>query len=326
MKFSLKRTLLPLALGASLLLAACGESEKERLQRELAELSAQVTANQQILDEQNSELASFEIRKAATIAAIAEAESLKAQLESAIAELEAIKYNKFEEQTAELNALVASIENKSAAVAALTTQVEQLNLQLAELQAMKDAEAAFFARAKVIEPTEANGAITVHKFKFKADGDTRTYVRVINWERELVIYHDRSSDAAMVRISFEELGEAPSAENGEWIEPTFQRFDGPDFNTGQIIDWDTGVILDYADDAGGDENSGLMLTTFAGQPEAYQDQLAEVEEELRASIEAAKSAEQATEDQTSEKDNDGDFILIFFAILWCVIILPRIFR
>lgn len=307
MKFSLKRALLPLALGASLLLAACGESEKERLQRELAELSAQVTANQQILDEQNSELASFETRKAATIAAIAEAESLKAQLESSIAELESQQGNL-------TSGLDDAIESKSAAVAALTTQVEQLSLQLAELQSMKDAEAAFFARAKVIEPTEAKGAITVHKFKFKADGDTRTYVRVINWERELVVYHDRSSDAAMVRISFAELGEAPSAENDAWIKPTFQRFDGPDFNTGQIIDWDTDVILDYADDAGGDENSGLMLSTFAGQPEAYQAQLAEVEEELRASIEAAASAEGQTQTvEAEEQDSDG--FLVFFIIL-----------
>ena len=315
MKFSLKRALLPLALGASLLLTACGESEKERLQRELAELSAQVTANQQILDEQHSELASFETRKAATIAAIAEAENLKSQLESSIAELESQQGNL-------TSGLDDAIESKSAAVAALTTQVEQLSLQLAELQSMKEAEAAFFARAKVIEPTEANGAITVHKFKFKADGDTRTYVRVINWERELVIYHDRSSDAAMVRISFAELGEAPSAENDAWIKPTFQRFDGPDFNTGQIIDWDTGVILDYADDAGGDENSGLMLNTFAQQPDAYQAQLAELEEELRASIKATTEDQTQTIEEDQDSDNDLGFFLLMllFGLIFLLVI------
>ncbi len=315
MKFSLKRALLPLALGASLLLTACGESEKERLQRELAELSAQVTANQQILDEQHSELASFETRKAATIAAIAEAENLKSQLESSIAELKSQQGNL-------TSGLDDAIESKSAAVAVLTTQVEQLSLQLAELQSMKEAEAAFFARAKVIEPTEANGAITVHKFKFKADGDTRTYVRVINWERELVIYHDRSSDAAMVRISFAELGEAPSAENDAWIKPTFQRFDGPDFNTGQIIDWDTGVILDYADDAGGDENSGLMLNTFAQQPDAYQAQLAELEEELRASIKATAEDQTQTIEEEQDSDNDLGFFLLMllFGLIFLLVI------
>ncbi len=315
MKFSLKRALLPLALGASLLLTACGESEKERLQRELAELSAQVTANQQILDEQHSELASFETRKAATIAAIAEAENLKSQMESSIAELKSQQGNL-------TSGLDDAIESKSAAVAVLTTQVEQLSLQLAELQSMKEAEAAFFARAKVIEPTEANGAITVHKFKFKADGDTRTYVRVINWERELVIYHDRSSDAAMVRISFAELGEAPSAENDAWIKPTFQRFDGPDFNTGQIIDWDTGVILDYADDAGGDENSGLMLNTFAQQPDAYQAQLAELEEELRASIKATAEDQTQTIEEEQDSDNDLGFFLLMllFGLIFLLVI------
>jgi len=315
MKFSLKRALLPLALGASLLLTACGESEKDRLQRELAELRAQVTANQQTLDEQHSELASFETRKAATIAAIAEAENLKSQLQSSIAELKSQQDNL-------TSGLDDAIESKSAAVAVLTTQVEQLSLQLAELQSMKEAEAAFFARAKVIEPTEANGAITVHKFKFKADGDTRTYVRVINWERELVIYHDRSSDAAMVRISFAELGEAPSAENDAWIKPTFQRFDGPDFNTGQIIDWDTGVILDYADDAGGDENSGLMLNTFAQQPDAYQAQLAELEEDLRASIKATAEDQTQTIEEEQDSDNDLGFFLLMllFGLIFLLVI------
>mgnify|MGYP005710929553 CR=1 FL=1 len=51
MRFSLKCSLLSLALGASLLLGACGESEKEKLQRELAELNAEISANMLVLKE-----------------------------------------------------------------------------------------------------------------------------------------------------------------------------------------------------------------------------------------------------------------------------------
>ncbi|MDE0724764.1 MAG: hypothetical protein OSB62_08735 [Alphaproteobacteria bacterium] len=321
MRFSLKRTLLPLALGASLLLGACGESEKEKLQRELAELNEQISANVWILEEQNAEMGNFEIRKVAIMSSIAVAERFQAKLMASIAELEEREANLSGEQTAQLAELNASIESKATAVAALTTQVEQLNTQLAELQTMKAAEAEFFARAKVIAPSEENGAVTVHKFKLKAGKSTRTYVRIINWERELIIYHDRS-DAAMVSISFKQLGGSPSASEHGWVEPTIQRFDAADFNTGQIIDWDTGVILDYSDDAGGDENSGLLLSTFADQPEAYQAHLTELEAEL--GVEIAKMAETNNSNQVQETETTSDsfpilaafgFILLFFGII-----------
>ncbi len=321
MRFSLKCSLLSLALGASLLLGACGESEKEKLQRELAELNAEISANMLVLKEQRGEMETYETRKAATIAAIAEAEALQTQLQTAITNLEEREANLSGEQTAQLAELNASIESKTTVAAALTTQVEQLNTQLAELQTMKAAEAEFFARAKVIAPSEENGAITVHKFKLKAGKSTRTYVRIINWERELVIYHDRS-DAAMVSVPFKQLGGSPSASSHGWIEPAIQRFDAADFNTGQIIDWDTGVILDYSDDAGGDENSGLLLSTFADQPETYQLQLAELEAELH--VEIAKVEETGNTNQVQETETTSDsfsilmafgFTLLFFGII-----------
>ena len=65
-------------------------------------------------------------------------------------------------------------------------------------------------------------------------------------------------------------------------------------------------------------SSFLPITLYrsvAQQPETYQSQLAEVEKELRASIEAAKGAEQVTEakpgDQTSEDDGGGFYPPVF---------------